>query len=404
MKHKTWIYGGSALAALSLAVAWALAPRPVEVELAAVSEGPFETSIEEDGKTRVADRYIVSVPLSGRLARIALREGDAVAAQETLAQLTPTLPAMLDQRTLSELQARLQAAEARVEQTGTRIARAQVALTLAQNEARRSEQLARQGFIAPTKLESDRLSSLAARKEVESAVDEQHVASHELEQARAALGFVQAPAVRSGRSGGAFTVRSPVAGRVLRLLQTSEATVALGTPLMELGDTSRLEIVADLLTTDALAASPGSHVYIERWGGVGSLQGQVLRVEPAAFTKVSALGVEEQRVRVVIALTSPPEQWAALGDGYRVGLRIVTLAQAKALQVPVSAVFPLPEQAGRFAVFVARGGRALQTPVTVLARNANTAWIERGVAAKDQVIVYPPNTVSDGARIAPRRV
>ncbi len=189
--------------------------------------------------------------------------------------------------------------------------------------------------------------------------------------------------------------------------------VALGTPLLELGDVSRLEIVAELLTTDALAARPGSRVLIERWGGPATLEGRVRSVEPGAFTKVSALGVEEQRVRVLIDITSPQAAWQALGDGYRVSVRIVTLAEDKALQVPVSAVFPLPAGSGsgaadaaaqRFAVFVSDGGRAHLMPVVLVARNGSAAWIRSGLASGQQVIVYPPATVRDGARIAARKV
>ncbi len=209
-------------------------------------------------------------------------------------------------------------------------------------------------------------------------------------------------------------MRAPAAGRVLRVLQASETVVALGTPLLELGDVSRLEIVAELLTTDALAAKPGSRVVIERWGGPATLEGRVRSVEPGAFTKVSALGVEEQRVRVLIDITSPRDAWQALGDGYRVSVRIVTLAEDKAVQVPVSAVFPLPagsagagtdaESAPSFAVFLSDGGRARLVPVVLAARNGSAAWIRSGLATGQQVIVYPPAAVRDGVRIAARKV
>jgi HlyD family secretion protein len=191
----------------------------------------------------------------------------------------------------------------------------------------------------------------------------------------------------------------------------------LGTPLLEVGDIAQLEVVAELLTTDALKASPGSRVIIERWGGPGTLEGRVTRVEPGAFTKVSALGVEEQRVRVIVGLTSPAQQWKALGDGYRVSVRIVTLAQDNALQVPVSAVFPLSAQADasgpgngaadaapRHAVFVADGGRARLTPVLLGGRNGSMAWLRSTLAPGTQVIVYPPPAVRDGVRVAARKV
>jgi HlyD family secretion protein len=405
MKHKSWIYGGTSTVLLVAAGIWAFAPRPLPVELAPVSLGHFETTIDEDGKTRLADRYVVSAPLTGHLVRSSLREGDVVLANATLARLTPALPAMLDERTQRELQARVEGAQARVQQAAARIERAQVALTQAQSDTQRSEALARQGFIAPTKLESDRLGSLASQKEVKAAVEDRHVAQHEVEQARAALGVAR-PLDKP--TAGVFAVHAPAAGQVLRVLQASEAMVVLGTPLLEIGDIHKLEIVADLLTTDAPTAQPGSAVYVERWGGPAVLQGRVTRIEPAAFTKVSALGVEEQRVRVVIALTSPPEQWQALGDGYRVSVRIVTLAQEQALQVPVSAVFPLPSKtegaAPQFAVFAFEGGRAHQVPVILGARNGSMAWIKSGLTATAQVIVYPPSALRDGARVAARKV
>ena len=413
MKRKTWIVGGAAAALLVLAAAWAFAPRPVEVELAPVTQGSFETTIDEDGKTRLAERYLVSAPLAGKLARITLKEGDAVEADMALALLSSVLPAMRDERTLRELQARVESAQDNVQRAETRIARSQVSLDQAKNDFRRSEQLAQQGFIAPSRLDADRLSSLGVQREVELAAADRRIAVHDLEQARAALGATREPT--AGTSQRSFTVRAPSAGRVLRVLQPSEGAVALGAPLFEIGDIHRLEIVAELLTTDALAARPGSRVMIERWGGPATLEGRVRSVEPAAFTKVSALGVEEQRVRVRIDITSPQPEWQALGDGYRVGVRIVTLAEAQAIQVPVSAVFPLPGEAAgrdsggavaapRYAVFLADAGRARQVPVVLGARNGSAAWIRSGLTPGQQVIVYPPATVRDGVRVKARKV
>ena len=428
MQRRTWLIGGGAAVALALAVAWAFAPRPVEVELATVTQGPFETTIDEDGKTRLADRYVVSAPLAGRLARISLKEGDTVAVGTPLASLNAVLPAMLDERTRRELQARAAAALDNVSRATSRAARAQVSLDQANNEVRRSEQLVRQGFIAPIKVEADRLATLGARREVEGAAAERRMATHELEQTQAALGAVQPSGAGAGASSsaGAFTVRAPSAGRVLRVLQGSEGAVALGTPLIEVGDTERMEVVTELLTTDAWAARVGSRVVIERWGGPAVLEGRVRSVEPAAFTKVSALGVEEQRVRVLIDITSPRAEWQALGDGYRVSVRIVTLSEAKAVLVPVSAVFPFPNSASsagpassasasaidsragasvapRHAVFVVEEGRARQTAVVLGARNGNSAWIQSGIATGQQVIAYPPATVRDGLRVAARK-
>jgi HlyD family secretion protein len=412
MKRTTWFYLVAMALALTLALVWAFQPRPVEVEVASVTQGRFEMTIDEDGKTRLADRYVVSAPLAGRLSRVTLREGDAVAAGSTLAVLTPVLPALQDDRTLRELQARVESAQDNVQRAATRIERSKVTLEQARSESRRSEQLAQQGFIAPTKLETDRLSALAAQREVEAAAAERRIATHDLEQARAALGVLRLPG-GSTPSQRSFAVHAPAAGQVLRVLQTSEATVALGTPLVELGDTGHLEVVADLLTTDALAARPGSRVMIERWGGPAMLEGRVRSVEPAAFTKVSALGVEEQRVRVLVEITSPREQWKALGDGFRVSVRIVTLAKDDAVQVPVSAVFPLPAQGPenangsdeaiqRFGVFLADGGNVRQVAIELGGRNANNAWVRSGLTAGQSVVVYPPVGLQDGGAVRTR--
>lgn len=412
MKLSTKIALGVGTLTLVALLAWAFAPRPVEVEVATARIGPFEQAITEDGKTQLHDRYVVSAPLAGRLSRIALTEGDRVAAGAVLAELTPVLPPMLDERSRREQLSRVEAGAANVARATARIARNRISLDQARNDLQRTEQLARQGFVAPIRLDNERLAVQAAQREVDAAVQEHHVAQHELEQTRAAL--LAARATPGSRDGGTFELRSPIDGLVLRVVQSSEATVAVGSPLIELGDLARIEVVVELLTTDALNAPPGSRVRIERWGGPTALEGRVQRIEPAAFTKVSALGVEEQRVRVWVDITSPPAQWQALGDGFRVEVHIVTLATDKALTVPVSAVFPWPADQGnergngtrepRFAVFVVQGGRAKLTPIEIGARNGSEAWIRRGLDAGAAVIIYPSSAVTDTARVRPRSV
>jgi len=398
MNKSSWIGGGAAAVVAVGLMAWAFAPRPVEVEVATATRGHFEATIDEDGKTRLRDRYLVSAPLAGVVTRITLREGDTVRAGDPVATLTPVLSPLLDDRTLREQQVRVDIAQASVQRADARIERARVALQQARNEVSRSEQLATQGYVSPTKLDTDRLAALATQKELDAAFQDRHVTVHEVEQARAAVAAVTRPGQAR-----AFVLQAPVSGRVLRVAQTSEATVPLGTALVELGDVSRMEVVAELLTTDALQARPGSLVRIERWGGDGALEGRVRLVEPEAFTKVSALGVEEQRVRVLIDLTSPPGKWQALGDGYRVSVRIVNQSQDQVLKVPVSAVFPRSDTAGA-AVFVLDHGRARITPVDVAARNGADAWIRQGLQPGAIVIVYPPSTVRDGSSVRQRRV
>ncbi|MBL8325278.1 MAG: HlyD family efflux transporter periplasmic adaptor subunit [Rubrivivax sp.] len=431
MQRRTLLWTAAAAAAAIALLAWAFAPRPIEVEAARAAVGRFELTVDEDGRTRLPDRYVVSAPLAGRLARITLREGDAVAAGDLLATLTPALAPMLDERSVREAQARVGTAEAALARAGVRIERARVGIEQARVELQRSEKLARDGFVAPTKLDADRLAQEAAQKEHDTAVQERHVAEHELEQARAVLTALRQPAAGAGTPGAAatargFAVRAPVAGQVLRVVQPSEATVNAGAPLVELGDLARLEVLAELLTTDALRVAAGTRVRIERWGGLGVLEGRVRRIEPAAFTKVSALGVEEQRVNVLIELASPREQWRALGDGYRVGVRLVVLAEERALQVPASAVFPLPEALAKtadgaaggaaaiggagsaagtaMATFVIADGRARLTRVHLRARNGSMAWVAGGLADGARVIVYPNATVRDGVRVRERRV
>ena len=412
MQKKTWMVGAGAVLLLGALLAWAFAPRPVPVEVASVVQGRFEAGIDEDAKTRLRDRYSISAPLAGRLARIVLREGDAVQAGDVVARITPAMPALLDERSLREQQARITAAQANVQRAAVRIERSRVAQEQARNDLRRSEQLAQQGFVAPMRLDAERLALQAAAKDTEAAVQDQQVARADLAQARAALDVVRRPG--SAPSGKAFEVLAPVSGRVLRVAQASEGMVALGTVLVEVGDTAQLDVVAPLLSTDALQVRAGSPVRIERWGGPGVLQGRVRSVEPAAFTKVSALGVEEQRVNVLIDLTSPPAQWAALGDGYRVVVRVLTREAPDAALVPVSALFPLPAgdapaaapmgeaAAPRMAVFVVDGGRARRMPVVLEARGSTHAWLREGLQAGAQVVVYPPAALTDGARVQVR--
>jgi HlyD family secretion protein len=398
------VVAGAALLAL---VGWAFAPRPTPVELATATMAPFETSIDEDARTRLRDRYVVSAPLAGRLRRVALREGDVVARDAVVATLAPLLSPMLDQRSLREQQERIGGAEAAVQRARAQVAAARVGRERADVDLRRTEQLAQQGFVAPTKIDADRLAAQAAQKELEATAEALHVAQHDLAQARAAMSAVQASPAGAG-----FAVRSPVAGRVLKVHQPSETTVAFGAPLIDIGDTARLEVVAELLSSDALQAQPGSAVRIERWGGPALLQGRVRSVEPAAFTKVSALGVEEQRVNVLIDITSPAADWVALGDAYRVGVRVITRSEAHVLCVPVSALFPLaqaPADGGAeasvddwAAVFVVEQGRAALRPVKLGGRNGRIAWVVQGLQEGARLIVYPPTTLKEGARVAER--
>jgi HlyD family secretion protein len=385
-----WIVVGALAVA---ALAWAFSPRPVQVEIATVKVGRFEQSIEEDGRTRLKDRFIVSAPVAARLARISLREGDAVAAGDTVAVLTPVMSSMVDARSRSEANARLRAAAAGVERAGARIAKARVALQEARLEQDRSEKLAADGFVSTSRLDAARLATVSAQRELDMAVAEREVAVHEQAQAAAAL----QPAA-AGAPGRPLNVRAPVSGVVLRVVQTSEATVPAGAALMDIGDPSHMEVLSELLTTDAVQAQPGRAVVIERWGGP-PVEGRVRRVEPAAFTKVSALGIEEQRVNVLIDVTSPPQAWRAMGDGFRVTARIITARADQATLVPVGALFPHGDGMG---VYKLDGRRARLVPVKVVARNASEASVQDSLAVGDKVVIYPPAALADGKRVKVR--
>lgn len=389
MKRILWI-GVFSLAALAL-LFWAFMPTPTEVETAVVSKGQFERTVQEDGKTRVRDRYVVSTPLMGRVARIALKQGDAVERGADVATIWPVAPALLDERARAEQAARIGAVQANVARAGANVERARAALDQAKNDLKRSESLAQQGFVSPNQNETDRLNVRLREKELESARQDEDASRHELEQSRVALKqFSQTTPQGQQRE---FQVKAPVSGKVLKILQQSEGIVIAGTPLIELGDPTQLEVVVDILTEDAAQIKPGTAVQLTNWGGVDILIGQVRLIEPAAFTKVSALGVEEQRVNAVIDITTPAEKWQALGDGFKVDVRVMVQIVKNAVKVPVSALFPVGARSG---LFVLENGHARLREVEVAARNGMEAWIKTGLTKGTQVIVYPDTKLKDG--------
>ncbi|MBC7957164.1 MAG: HlyD family efflux transporter periplasmic adaptor subunit, partial [Cytophagales bacterium] len=289
---------------------------------------------------------------------------------------------------------RIGAMEASLQRAQANTGRGSAALAQAVADTKRTESLASQGFVSPTQIESMRLNQRLREKELETARGDAEAARHQLLQSRITLQPVKPG---SGTTVAPWPVRSPLDAKVLKVMQQSEGVIAAGTPLVELGDPSRLEVVVDVLTEDAAQIKPGAVVRLNGWGGA-TLSGVVRLVEPAAFTKVSALGVEEQRVYAVIDIGSPREQWATLGDGFRVEVGIVVQTLDKALLVPVSALFP---QGDRSALFVVDGGHAQLRTVRVLARNGVDAAVAtgEGLAAGAQMVVYPPPTLKDGARV-----
>ena len=398
MKRKL-LYGGLSVFLLTLLVL-VFMPSPKEVEIARVRQGRFERFVQEDGKTRLRERYVVSAPLTGSVTRIDIKQGDSVERGAVIATLQAPAPALLDVRSRAEQAARIGVAQASVARARANMERARAALDQARAELRRSEALAQQGFLSPNQNETGQFNVRLRERELESARQEEDAAGHELEQARIAVTQFTHLRALNGKQR-AYTVLAPISGKVLKVLQQSEGIVTAGMPLIELGDPSALEVVVDVLTEDAAQIKSGAMVQLSNWGGPQVLSGQVRLVEPAAFTKVSALGVEEQRVNAVIDITSQAKQWESLGDGFKVDVRVVVQTVDQATMVPLSALFPLGARSG---LFVVEQGRARLREVDIAARNGIDAWVKAGITAGTQVIVYPDTKLKDGEKVKPRQV
>jgi HlyD family secretion protein len=381
-------YAAAALL-LVLAVAWSMRPSPVEVETGVVSRGPLRVTVDEDGTTRVADRYVVAAPVSGRVERIRLREGDAVAVGTVVARIA-SAPA--DPRTVLQGEARAAAATSLQREAEAQLARGRAALAQARREAERARTLAAAGALSRSAREEAELAAVTRAREVDAAVARVRSAAAEVDAARAAL----TDADPAGSASAPVEVRSPVAGRVLRVPERSARAVAAGTPLLELGDADALEVVVDVLSADAVGIRPGAPVEITDWGGAGVLRGSVRRVEPSAFTRVSALGVEEQRVNVVAELAARP---AGLGDGFRVEARIVTWAAPRVLRLPAAALF---RDGDGWSAYVVEDGRARKRAVRIGRRGEDTVEVLGGLADGASVVLFPSDQVRDGARVRPR--
>lgn len=388
-----------AFIALAGVLAWLFRPQPVAVDLATVARGPLQVSVSDDGETRVRDMFVVSAPLAGHMRRIELEAGDSVVAGETvIARIEPSDPSFLDRRSEAEARAGIRASEAARVHAAAELRRAQAERDFAITELKRYEGLAASRTISQNDLESARRRARTAEAAVDEAVAGLRVSESELEQAKARLMAPGGSAYRRTDCD-CVIVRSPVSGNVLQVLAESEGIVASGTPLLEIGDPGKLEVVTDLLSTEAVKVRTGQRALIERWGGEDALEGVVRRVEPYGFTKISALGVEEQRVKVVIEITEPAEHWRALGHGYRVEPRIVLWESQDVLKLPLSALF---RNGKEWAVFVNRDGRARLQTVAIGHMNGIDAEVLKGVVAGDVVVVHPSDRVSDGARIEPR--
>lgn len=382
--------------AIVIVIGWMFRPQAVRVETARVARCPLVVTIDEEGRTRVHDRYTVSAPVAGYLTRIAYRVGDPLRRGQVVARILPAPSSPLDRRSRTQLDARAEAAVDALTQADARVEAARAALEQAKREASSATRLLQSGSIAPQDAEAAETRRALAASELATATAGLSVAKHDLEAARAAL----LAAEEAPQAGRATDVHAPQNGAILRVFEPSERVVAAGTALFDMGDATALEIVADLLSTDAVRVTPGARVLIERWGGAAVLNGRVRLIEPASFTKVSALGVEEQRVNVLIDVVDPHAVWARLGDGFAVEVRVVQWERSDVVTVPTSALF---RRGDRWAAFTVAGGRALMKDVRIDHQNSLNAEVTDGLAEGDEVIVHPSERISHGTRISTRR-
>jgi HlyD family secretion protein len=385
------LIGFVAFAALLAVAVW---PRPTTVDVATATRGPLVVTIDEEGVTRVRERFVVSSPLAGRVLRIELDPGDTVKRGQPVAVVRSEAAPLLDERTRAEAEAAVESAKATLGRARAEEQRARATVAQTRRELERVRELTQSRVTSPQELDTKEADLKVAEESVNAATFAVKAASFDLQRAQARL--IPTNTQASGR---VVTVASPVDGVVLRRIRESESIVPAGDPLLEVGDPMRLEIVSDLLSTDAVRVRPGSRALIEQWGGDHTLEASVRRVEPAGFTKISALGVEEQRVNVILDFADPASACAALGDAYRVEVRIVAWEGRDVLKVPTSALF---RDGQEWAVYRVVQDRAQRTRVEVGHKTGQEAEIAAGLSADDRVIVHPGDTLKPGARVKPR--
>jgi len=394
MQVRRWIIMVTIAAVIILAIAYGFLPRPVSVEVVKASQGPLRVTIDEEGKTRVKARFVISAPVAGFMRRIELDVGDHVKKGQTVVEIEPLRSHILDPRSRAEAEAAISAAQAALNSALENARAASAEADYAKQKLERSKKLYDEGYSSKDffdRVDSEAKRTKANRLSAEAAVK---VARSELEKARTALMYSAAEGtVNHGR---AVAILTPVGGSVLNIHHESEGVVNAGEPLIDIGDPDKLEIKVEVLSADAVNIKPRAPVLFERWGGDSPLSGKVRVVEPTAFTKISSLGVEEQRVLVLADITSLPESWQSLGDGYRVEASFIIWEGKNVLQVPASALF---RKGNGWAVFVMQNKRARQRQVVVGHRNGLTAEIVSGLSEGELVIIHPDESIKDGARV-----
>lgn len=402
------ILGTLVALAIIAAMVYSFLPKPTPVDLAEVSRGELQVYVEEDGKTRLHNRYMISAPLAGRLQRIHYKAGDVIARDRSVAVIEPADPDLLDPRAHALAEARVKGFKAMLERAGTMLEAAKAGLDLAESEYARASELYQKAALAKTDLDVKLMQRRTKNEEYRAARHSEEVARWEVEQAEAAL-----LRTRPGESGTGHTVDENAAFEVfappliesghvyhvLRVFQESAGVVSPGTNLLELGDLADLEVEIDVLSSDAVKVRPGGRVLLEQWGGDAPLEGRVRLVEPSGFTKISALGVEEQRVYVIVDFPNRDLIPANLGDGYRVEAKIIIWESSDVLRVPTSALF---RHEGGWAVFVVEQGHSRLRSIDVGRRNGLHAEVVKGLTEHEEVVIHPSDKVSDGAPVVKR--
>jgi HlyD family secretion protein len=379
------------------ALTWGFWPRPALVETAEVVKAPLAVTIEEEGRTRVKDHYVVSAPVDGMACRVNLEVGDSIEQGQVLLSISPMLSQVLDPRSRAQAEAQVAAARSALRAAEEQSESARASADFFTKEVDRLRPLVEQGVISHETYDKAVMEKLTADAALRSARFSVEVARYELDAARTAL--QHSAATDTGAPAERVLVRAPVSGKILKIPHKCEGVVRAGEALLEIGAPSELEVEVDVLSADAVKIHPGTRVLFDRWGGDKPLEGIVSVIEPVGFTKISALGVEEQRVLVIADFTSPPELWERLGDGYRVEARFILWQEDKVLQVPASSLFRVDNG---WAVFVVNGSRAEIRKVEIGQRNGLSAQVLSGLSEGELVINHPGEDIEAGSRIKPR--
>jgi HlyD family secretion protein len=396
MKWKRWIIPTLSGVAVVAAVAWGVRPQPVLVEAAEVKRAPLRVTVEEEGKTRVKERYVVSSPITGQMQRIDLNEGDPIRSGQRLTVVTPPRPVFLDPRMRAQGQAAIAEAESQIAAARQRVNAAKANVNYWQGELDRSAKLLANRLIARAQYDQVKLQqqqAAAALREAEATLESEVAAM------RRAVAAVEQPSAITEPGAASVPVVAPVAGRILRLVRISAGPVNAGDALVEVGNSHAIEVEVDLLSPDAVKVKPGTRVLFTRWGGDKELEGKVQRIDPDGQTKISALGVEEQRVPVIVNLTSPEPEWHGLGAGYRVEASFILWEEADVLQIPSSAVF---RYQGGSAVFVVEGNVARRRVVKLGRRAGLDVHVLEGLKTGERIVSHPDNSIEDGKLVQPR--